>query len=108
MFILLEDWSKEPDADEADKVASMIAAHRQYFAYVEDNRARFPQKAYELAASAWRQNFKLGAFFLYIGGRLRVCSSRTRFAVGSIKACLQGQTGRVGHIGRCQMIWSFA
>ena len=57
MFILLADWSKEPSSDDADEIASMIAAHKNYFAYVEDNRARFPQKAYELAASAWRHDF---------------------------------------------------
>lgn len=58
MFILRADWSKQGrDQDEADEIASMMAAHAHYSAYLDDNRARFPDGVYELAASNWRHNF---------------------------------------------------
>lgn len=57
MFILYADWSVERSADDDDEFAAMMDAHRRYYAYLESNRAKFPQKAYELATSSWRHNF---------------------------------------------------
>lgn len=56
MFTLYEDW-RAPDGDDAAEIQSMLAAHRRYVAYLEENRARFPASAFEYASAPWRNNF---------------------------------------------------
>lgn len=56
MFTLHGDW-RSPDGDEFAELRDMLAAHRRYKAYLEENRARFPASAYEYASAPWRNDF---------------------------------------------------
>jgi hypothetical protein len=56
MFTLYEDW-RAVDGDDAAEIQNMLAAHRRYAAYLEENCARFPVSAFEYASTPWRNNF---------------------------------------------------